>query len=540
MTPFQQFRLWLTRAPAAERIGTGMVGLLVLGLLAWALVPSGAPAGSSLLTGAPQPATSTPAPAPPAGTTPTTTAAAATPAPASQAAETAPAPLGSPTGPAPGVAAPAARAGSARVASGQGRRAAASSGGATRPVSASPACGPHGSTDQGVTSTQIRVGVVLLDLAGQAGNTLVGYPTPQQQQGDYQAVIDAANKAGGVQCRTLVPVFYQANPLSTSEEQATCLQMAQDQLFAAISVGFDGPPYEDCPAQNKIPTILELPLAPSEIHQFYPYLFTAAAQWEQLMSNYVLALHEMGWLQAAGKIGVLEEDCNPSLNTYLLSHLASVGVRSSSLTTFDYGCPGSLVPPNEIEEAVLEFKTAGVTNVMDADTVSENDFSKEAQIQDYHPKYSGPDGGMVASFDSAEFAPDATNFNGAIAITAAQWGAPQTPGVPVTPATQGCDSVLARAGLPSAETSPDGAGGMACDLVDMLVAAADHDVPLTRLGLATGLDRVGNFAFSYPQGPADFSGAGVMNGGQFWRADVYDGSCPCFKVLKAAFQPSFT
>jgi len=30
-----------------------------------------------------------------------------------------------------------------------------------------------------------------------------------------------------------------------------------------------------------------------------------------------------------------------------------------------------------------------------------------------------------------------------------------------------------------------------------------------------------------------------MTGGQFWRPVRYDGSCPCFKVLDAAFKPNF-
>jgi hypothetical protein len=554
MTPFQRLRLWVLRGPRPERLAVAAAAGVVVALVALALVPSSGPASVATGSG-------------PAGlglgASPTASSSGTEPLPsrssaarhrtlASSAGTALAGTLpgnGSATAAGPGSAATSGEAASpaSGASSGQtsGPDTPGRTGGSGTPSGSSGAgagggegC-PAGSTDQGVTATEVHIGVVILDLEGQAGNDLVGYPSPSQQEADYQAVIAAVNRGGGVQCRRLVPSFYQANPLDPSEEQATCLQMAQDRLFAAVSVGFVTPPYDDCPSAHQIPTILELPVGPGQLRQFYPYLFTSAAQWRQLIRNYVLGARELGWFSGYRKVGVLEEDCEPNLNRYLLSDLAAIGIPSDRIVTYDYGCPTGLVPPNEVEEAVLSFKTAGVTHVMDAGTTTENDFSKDAEAQDYHPRYSLPDGGSVASFDSPEFAPDPTNFNGALAITAAQWGAPQTPGVPLSPATATCDQIMKAAGLPSAESSEDGASGMACDLVWMLLAAMRHDATLTRVRLAAGLDQVGPFDFSYPQGPADFSGAGVVNGGQFWRPDVYDGSCPCFKVLDASFRPSF-
>jgi hypothetical protein len=549
--PFEQLRLWVRRAPAGEKATAVVTGLVFVGLLAWALVPGSTPSSSRLSLGGGPAATASGSPG--AGSPSTTGEARSSAARSSRspggglraAAGTGPLPSGAtPTGSfgSSGTVATSGTSGATAPSAGSaGSAGSASPGGTSSTGSASgapaPSC-PPGATDQGVSATEIHIGVVILNIEGQAGNNLVGVPSPSQQEADYQAVIAAIDRAGGVQCRRLVASFYESNPLDPSQQQATCLQMAQDRLFAAVSVGFVTPPYEDCPSQHEIPTFLNLPLGPRQIKQFYPYLFTANAQWRQLIRTYVIAVRGLGWFSGYRKIGVLEEDCEPNLNRYLLSDLAAIGIPSDRIVTYDYGCPTGLVPPNEVEEAVLSFKTAGVTNVTDAGTITENDFSKDAEAEDYHPRYSLPDGGSVLSFDSPEFAPDPTNFNGAIAITPWQVGALQTPGVPLSPATATCDQVMKAAGLPSAEASEDGAAGIACDQLWMLTAAIRNDASLTRAGLAGGLDRSGTIAFSYPDGPAVVTGPGVMTGGQFWRPDVYDGSCPCFKVLDATFRSS--
>jgi hypothetical protein len=110
----------------------------------------------------------------------------------------------------------------------------------------------------------------------------------------------------------------------------------------------------------------------------------------------------------------------------------------------------------------------------------------------------------------------------------------------VSAATKTCDAILKAAGQPTAEASPDAAAGIACDGMWALVAAVQHDGGLTRTGLAAGLDSLGSFSFAYPQGPADFIGPHTLTGGEYWRPDVYDGSCGCFKVLDPTFHPSFS
>src|SRR5206468_2425635 len=51
MTPFLQLRLWWRRAPYANKLGTTLTLAIVIGLLAWIVVPTGSDQPSSNTTG---------------------------------------------------------------------------------------------------------------------------------------------------------------------------------------------------------------------------------------------------------------------------------------------------------------------------------------------------------------------------------------------------------------------------------------------------------------------------------------------------------
>jgi hypothetical protein len=72
----------------------------------------------------------------------------------------------------------------------------------------------------------------------------------------------------------------------------------------------------------------------------------------------------------------------------------------------------------------------------------------------------------------------------------------------------------------------------------MFEAAADHATPLLRTNLVNGLATVGPWIQSFPGGSGVFNRVGQVSAGQHWRADVYDGSCPCFRIPNATWQRS--
>jgi hypothetical protein len=403
-------------------------------------------------------------------------------------------------------------------------------------------CGQLTATDQGVTDKEIHLGIALVNLAGAAGNGVFGVPPVEQQQADFQAVVDDINKNGGIQCRKVVPTYYQGNPLDQNQEHSTCLQIVQDKVFSLLDVSaIDSPPAaRDCVPQAKIPLFDVVPILQSEAQkQYYPYEFTYFGDYDMIMRDLVFGAQQLHWFDGAQKIGILEEDCAPEMNTQLEGYLAKAGINVP-ISRFNFGCPGTLIPPNQMQQAALQFKTAGVTHVLDAvASGAENNFSKAAQQQDYHPKYALPDGGEVATYQSAAFAPDPTNFNGALAITSTQYGGDHTPGVTLSEGTKRCDTIMAASGQPSVEQQSVAFAGVACNVTWMWALAASNAPALTRDNLVTGLGKGGSLDVSFPIGPGKFDQPRTTTAGQFWRPVVYDGACPCFRVADPNWHPTF-
>jgi ABC-type branched-subunit amino acid transport system substrate-binding protein len=93
-------------------------------------------------------------------------------------------------------------------------------------VSSSP-----GVSGQGVTARTIKVGITYPDLA--AIRNIVNI-----DHGDYKAaytaVIDEVNKQGGIDGRTLVPVFAPVNPIGTAPADTACTKLTEDEKVFAV------------------------------------------------------------------------------------------------------------------------------------------------------------------------------------------------------------------------------------------------------------------------------------------------------------------
>jgi hypothetical protein len=507
VTPFLQFRMWLRRGPAGERVASGIAAVVVLGLIAWAAVP---------VTKHNDNQREDVSASTPGGESTSTTVAS-----------------GEQTG-APVEAAVGARPGQARDASTGVTGPSGTSGSAT---TANP-CGDLRATDQGVTPTELHIAVILVSIQGSVGNSLVGVPGPEDQKNDFEAVIGAVNKAGGIACRKVVPSYHEANPIDASNQHAVCLDIVAEKAFAVLNVGAFNPlSNRDCLPQNKIPLIDVVPLPKSEADKFRPLLFSYAARYDHIFRNFARAASERHWYDGAKKIGLLEKSCDPEFNSQMIAELAEVGIARNRLNEFDFGCPPAVIPPNQIQQAVLQFKTSDVTHVIDVNSGSFTDFSKAAAQQQYRPKYGLPDAGNLATTQNPNNRPDPT-MDGALAITPYAYGA-ENSGAPLGPMTDKCDAIMASAGLQPVVKQGVAMGGTVCSLVWLLQIAAEHAPVLTRTALMDGLNRAGKVDLSFPVGPADFSAPGTTYGGQFWRPANYVASCGCWKLLDQAWRPSF-
>jgi hypothetical protein len=511
-TPFLEFRLWWRRASAGKQ--SAAVGALVsaVALIVWIAVPMANGPSSNLNAGSNgrgfatngQGSLGTGSAAAAPGTTAGTEAASG-------------AEASGPTG-------------TAGAAGGNGGGA---GGGAGSP-SALSAGGCSGS------ARNMSVGVVLIDALGL--NNVFGIPSPSGQQAMWNAAIDSINKSGGAGCSHLVPDYQTYNEGDPSTAQSACLAFVQHKDFAVLSGLLPQNP-DTCMLQNHLPVFEEIPISSKDIQQFYPYYFSVDSQIQVVYRNWANAARQFNMFNPANgfkKLGIFYSDCQPEVNAAMLADLQAIGVAGGAVDRADLGCPTSFASPSAIEQAVVKFKSDGVTTAtIDNDIKDTQNITKQSQAQGFRPRWAIPDLGTAAVTANPAFAPDPNNFDNALAITPQQYGANTSPGFKEDPTTVQCDQVMTSHGQPGVMSSPDQFAGVVCNLVSMFAASVNHAPSVAQDQLAAGLQRAGSVPFSFPDGPDNFSAPGTTWGGEFWRPLTYHSSCGCWQTDNPNFQPSF-
>jgi len=530
MTPLQEFRLWMRRAPIGEKFAAGMAAAVVIAVLAWLLVPVSDTADT--VSAFPSSSTSGGSTT---GSGPTPSAAAT-----GAAAITSGADNGVLTRSTSGSG-PSGSMSTAGPTTGRTTDSTSGSvGGAVRAAGGGKTC-PSGS-GTGVTASRIKIAVVVVEIVGAAGNSTFGIATPEQQQGFYQAAIDEVNVHGGVACRQLVPQFFTGNPADQSGLRQLCLDVKAAGVFAVLDTGaYANFPIENCFAEAKIPYFGSYLVSRGRQHDFYPYLFNFNML-DSLYNDALFALKDRGFFSAAKgfrKLGVMYRDCDRGIYANFNRSLAAVGVSSSQIVAFDVGCPTVFAAPSAIEQAVLKFQQEGVTHVTTAYDVGDfANFTNIAQQQKYKPTYGLADDSLVTISYGGQ-RPNADNLDGAVVISASREGEERTPGSVPSAGTKRCDAAFKKKGIKPTYSLPASAGN-SCDNVWMFAAAAGHASVLRGDALADGLRAAKSIDFSYPQGPNDFTRPRTTTAGQYWRPLQFYKSCSCWKLLDRTFRKSYS
>ena len=534
MSQYLQFRSWLhDSSPAEKKLAAGVL-VVALGLVGWALAPSGGTGGSLTAGGTAVGGNQ---------------AAAGRSGAAGPAAGTASGPAGAPAGAAGGTAI-----GGGRPASTSAGGPAAGPGAPSGAVPVAPGtgaaspCGQLNSSDTGVTPTQIKVADVLLNLAGAIGNSAVEQPSPQIQQQMAQAVVDDINAHGGVACRKLSVTYYQANPIDPTSTQNICLQIQQAGVFAVIG-GFAYPQgANDCLAQQRIPVMANLGPTPSEGRQYFPYYMSIGPDPVQDYKNAILGMRDRGFFtpaQGFQKLAILEDDCSVEINQAVYGFLLQAGVPPGKIVKNDFSCPsGGFASPGDMSNFATQDNLQHVTNVVEVTGGgSFKEFTSAAQSQGYKPKYlvSNYNGFMITATGST--GPDPNNFDGTVATTDSKYGEFGAPGLS-DPATQACIALFARHNLPASYITGSYYGGGNCNTFELFAAAASHDPGPTRAALAQGLGQVGRFNEAYPNADSIYKAPGTfapvtVSGGDFWWTVRFSASCTCWKVIDPSLHPTY-
>ena len=544
MTPFQQIRLWARRAPLPERVAALLAVGLVVSVVSWLLasvgptttnVAAGGVAGLASGGGSQAAVSGASGPATPSSGGSSATGAGG-------------APLSSAGGGTGGSGTGGGVTGGGTTSGGGATGGGGTPTGGTARAAGSGCTSPPGS-DAGVTATQIKVAIILVNIVGPAANSTFGLESPTDQQATYQDVVNSINASGGIACRKLVPNFYTGDPVDQSNLEQTCQNVISSGPFFVIDYGayYTYPQIASCYLTNHIPFMTSSPIPAKEQSQFYPYLWSKTLG-DMLYRDTVFGLQQKGFFSASNgfkKLGVVYRDCEPEFWPEFEGWLHQAGVGSSQIVGHDIGCPTGFDTPSDQEQAVLTFRQQGVTH---ATILNDNgDFSNlttVAQQQNYKPKWGIPDDGVVPTSYGNQH-PDYGNIANALAITGDRYAEEKTPGYPVSAGTAKCNAIFAAAGQPPVYQQPVGTGGSACDQLWMLQVAADHAPAMQRAALAAGLHNAGSFDPSYPWGPNSFAansftGANISYADEFWRLVQFLPSCSCWQVVDRTWHPAFS
>lgn len=505
MPPFNEFRSWLHGAPGAERATTGALAIVVLGLLAWLLVPAGDAA------------------------------------PGEQFATTATTTLASPNVAPTTVQPPSGDAVSGNTQASVGLP----SGGSATPQTASggtQGCASPPGSAKGIAANEVRIAIALTEIVGPAANQVFNVASPEEQRANFEAIIAGINREGGAACRKLVAEYVTANPADESQMMSVCRDVADLDVFAIVDTGAmaSRTAVLACLGQGKIPFFGTLFVPETLRRRFYPYVFSFYTK-ELLYRTSAFALRELGFFDTAKgfrKLGFIYKECSPESIQAFRGWIREAGVRDSQVVPYSVGCPSGFASPADLQQAVLTFQREGVTHVTAAEFQGDLPrFTSIAQQQGFRPRYGFPDENII-SLSSGTLAPDPNNITDALAITFGRDAENRTPGMAPTAGTQRCDGYLRAAGR-STTWQQDETAGNSCAQLWMLQGALSHAPELSAAALAAGLQRTKSIDFSYPQGLNDFSGNGVTTGGQFWRVAQFMSSCECWQVVQRDFRRGY-
>ena len=386
-------------------------------------------------------------------------------------------------------------------------------------------------SDQGVTEETLKVGFLNVQIGGfDATGFALGF---RDDLDDVQkALVDDANRQGGVHGRRITYASAKADPLSQSSMRAGCIKMTDDEkVFVVFDQTATSGTALRCFAEKRTPNFTTN--AGTVDAPFWAaaggYLISGGAVMERQVLNWAsmeLASGVIG--PGKGKLGILSDDCYPSpevvdkvLKPFLREHGVDFADERVSCDT------GSA--QQQVGAAALRLRGEGVNRVfLLALFTSAQSFVQQAESQGWVPAYSVTDAkGLSLDVTTQGFSP--TAFNGARGTTYGHSGASRR-GVPLSPGLKRCDEIIRAAGLPGI-TNPMGKDGLAvatCDHFFTWIAAMSHTpVNPTRADVVRGVSQIGvlelaAYALRASYGPDKYQGADA------WATIEWSGDCRCW------------
>ena len=399
-------------------------------------------------------------------------------------------------------------------------------------------------TDRGVSAEAIKVGFVVTNF-GPASEA--GFGAGGTFRKDISRVVDAlvdhANKNGGVLGRRIHAVKVSVDPLSEEDQRLKCLQLTETEgVFAVMDTfGFSTETGTACvTAERKTLLVNGNPGSSQHIRRTFPYTVSVQKDDNRKMKDLAYASKAAGFFDPAKgfkKLGIFGDNCSPSVfespTDGLHAYLTAVGVKGWSEFRVDCSVDGF---QRGGAEAVLRFNQDGVTHVLLAGRPpAVEPYLLAAKNARYYPEYFAGDylnlaiGGLTTKYEPE-------GFHGALGVTTTHAGE-GVMGKPLPPLVQTCSKILTDRGLaPITFAPPDDMGDdlealTLCENFLLFLQVGKSTGPnLTRSTWVDALSAVGDFR----PGTVDlarFDRRGKMTGGDTMKLIKWDRDCKCWKQI---------
>ena len=271
-------------------------------------------------------------------------------------------------------------------------------------------------TDRGVTDTTIKLGFVTVSgITDDHKKALEEIP---------RAWIQEVNANGGVCGRKLEYVLVHSTYADEAEQLAACKELVLDQkVFAVIAyASYNTSAGQMCVAKDNQTPLLSWDQLPSHYYSdAAPFLWLSRLDATRMLKNFARTIVERGYIDKSKKVGVLYEGTpfdSEAVEKDLLPELARLGIKPAKVYKSSPSLEQSV---NQMPDAVLQMKTAGVTHLMFvASVITKQQFIRHADSQQYYPRlldHDIKDGCGELLHEFAAPYPD-RSFEGTICVTA--------------------------------------------------------------------------------------------------------------------------
>jgi ABC-type branched-subunit amino acid transport system substrate-binding protein len=232
------------------------------------------------------------------------------------------------------------------------------------PVASTSATTPKDtSLGTGVSATQIKVGVMMIDFS--CIEQLVDSVEPDQQQA-YQIFFDDINAKGGINGRKLVPVFKSYCPINLATEQTACTSLTDDdKVFAAIGTFYDPDGNAHlCFAKQHRTIIVGSPLTQSLIERGPPGFMLTPDITSERRLRVIMALLSKEKTLTGKKVAVVDIAADRSrVRSVVVPALRDLGVQRGTDATLTVSGADTTAALAQLDSFIEHWKTDG-TNAL--------------------------------------------------------------------------------------------------------------------------------------------------------------------------------